>query len=58
MLSVIVAMCDTYTINVCAIYGDMTVVVVRSKSICGEILVASNPSTYFLVSYSMNWEGG
>ena len=34
MPSGIVAMCDTFAINVCSIYGDVAVVLVRSKSIC------------------------
>ena len=58
MLSGIVAMCDTYTINVYSIYSDMAVEVVRSKTICLILLVANSPSTYFLISDSMNWEGG
>ena len=58
MLSRIVVMCDAYTINVYSIYSDMAVVVVRSKTICGILLVANSPSAYFLILDSMNWEGG
>lgn len=57
MLSWMVAVCDTYTIKICAIYGDETIVVVWIKCIWRVILVTNSPPTYILVLYSMNWEG-
>ena len=51
-------MCDTYTIKICIIYGNVTVVVVLSKCIWRVMLVADSLSTYVLVFDSMNWESG
>jgi len=47
-----------YTVKICAIYGDETIVVVWIKCVWRVILVTNSPPTYILVLYSMNWEGG